>query len=391
MNPIAIASLCVLLTSLLLLALFALYPIALWSAACFRPKRAGSSDTGRRSVSMLVAVRNGQSYIGDKIRNALELDYPEREFEIIVYSDGSTDDTERIIRQLEGPRVLGRVSSEHVGKAGVLNRGVLECRGEILVFSDADALLDRDALRALVVHFDDPRVGGVCGQRVISSDGRALKTAQRRYIGFDSAIKSLESRFGRITSNDGKLYAIRRDLFQPIPEAVTDDLYVCLSVIRQGFDFLFEPAARAAIRLPSRSASHEVRRRRRIVSRSLRGIGMMRELLDPRRFGAYSFALFVNKVLRRLVPICLVLLFAGTAVLAAYYRAAMVLLIPQIVFYAAALAYPAGARNAGKGAFRRLTSVPFYFCVGNYGTLLGLADFMAGRRVTRWDPQKSDG
>jgi cellulose synthase/poly-beta-1,6-N-acetylglucosamine synthase-like glycosyltransferase len=225
---------------------------------------------------------------------------------------------------------------------------------------------------------------------VLSADGRMLREPQRRYIGFDSAIKALESRCGRITSNDGKLYAIRRALFEPIPEAVTDDLFVCLSVIRQGYDFTFEPKARAFIRLPSRSASHEIERRRRIVSRSLRGIGMMRSLLNPRRYRAYSLGLFINKVLRRLLPVFLILIFVSTAVLSAFHPAAAVLLILQSGFYTVALAYPALARIASKGALERAASVPFYFCVGNYGTLLGLADFVMGRRVARWDPRKTD-
>jgi cellulose synthase/poly-beta-1,6-N-acetylglucosamine synthase-like glycosyltransferase len=391
MSFVVLASLCVLAACLLLLAGFAFYPVALWIGARRRPKRGLGDDSSTPFVSMLVAVRNGEAFIGEKIRNALDLEYPRDRFEIIVHSDGSTDGTVRVMRQFEDPRVVCLESAEHVGKAEALNRGILECRGDIIVFSDADALLDRGALRALVRHFDDPRLGGVCGQRVISKDGRALEDAQHRYITFDSAIKALESRFGRITSNDGKLYAVRRALVQPIPEAVTDDLFVCLSVIRQGFDFIFEPRARAFIRLPSRSASHEVERRRRIVSRSLRGIRLMRGLLNPRRYGAFAVGLMINKVLRRLLPVGLILIFVSTAVLSAFHPAAAALAALQAGFYAAALAYPVLARIVSAGAIRRAASVPFYFCVGNYGTLLGLADFLRGRRVARWDPRKTDG
>lgn len=390
MSFVDVACLSILGTCVVLLAAFALYPVALWMAARRRPAAEPGDDAGVPFVSMLVAVRNGEAHIGDKIRNALDLEYPSDRFEIIVHSDGSTDGTVRIIRQLEGPQVVCLESRRHIGKAQSLNRGIDECHGDIIVFSDADAMLERSALRALVPHFNDPRVGGVCGQRVLSRDGRPFKEAQHRYIAFDSAIKTLESRRGRITSNDGKLYAIRRSLFRPIPEAVTDDLFVCLSVIHQRYDFIFEPQARAFVRLPSRTASHEVERRRRIVCRSLRGIRLMRELLDPRRHGAYAFGLLINKVLRRLLPIILIMVLISTAVLSAFHPAAAILLLLQAGFYAAALAYPVLARIPAAGRFRRAVSVPFYFCVGNYGTLLGLADFLVGRRVAKWDPNKTD-
>ena len=389
MNTLVLVNLCVLALCIALFAGFALYPVILWVLARLRPPVVDGGEANMPSVSMLVAVRNGRSHIGDKIRNALDLDYPAEKLEIVVFSDGSTDETEQMIRQYEGPQVLCLASTEHIGKAEALNRGVRDCHGELLVFSDADALLCREALQRLVRHFADPRIGGVCGQRVIG-DGRMLNDAQHRYVRVDSAIKTLESRFGRITSNDGKLYGIRRNLFQPIPEAVTDDLYSCLSVIRQGYDFIFEPEARAFIQLPSRSAAHEVERRRRIVSRSLRGIRMMQPLLDPRRYGGYAVGLMINKVLRRLLPVCLILVLVSTAFLSAFHPAAAVLLVIQVVFYFTALAYPALARISSRGAIGRAASMPFYFCVGSYGTLLGLADFMMGRKVVKWNPRKTD-
>jgi cellulose synthase/poly-beta-1,6-N-acetylglucosamine synthase-like glycosyltransferase len=369
---------------------FALYPPMLWlSTRRRKPRTVGAAPT-LPSVSMLIAVRNGETIVRDKIANALDLDYPSDRFEVIVASDGSTDRTEQIIRSFDDPRVKPLIFAEHVGKAAALNEGAGACRGEVIVFSDADALLDRDAVIALVGHFDDPVVGGVCGQRVIRRGDRELERAQSRYIRFDSTIKALESRAGRITSNDGKLYAIRRRLFRPIPPAVTDDLYVCLNVIHQGYDFIFEPAARASIHLPSRSPAHELQRRRRIVSRSLRGIRMMGALLNPFRYGAYAVGLLVNKVLRRLLPVCLIVIAAATAVLSIEHPAALAFLAVQVAFCAAALLYPALARVAWAKAIRRALSVPFYFFVGNYGTLLGLADFVRGRQVAKWDPIKTD-
>jgi glycosyltransferase involved in cell wall biosynthesis len=374
--------------------LFALYPVALWVATRRLPPartQAALTASGRTpSLSVIVAVRNGQEHIERKIRNALELDYPADRLEVIVVSDGSTDRTVQVIRSLEGPRVRGDALPDHAGKAAALNRAVGLACGEILVFSDADALLEPSAAGALVRHFADPRVGGVCGQRVISRDGKRLREAQAGYIRVDSAIKALESRLGRITSNDGKLYAVRRDLFRTIPPDVTDDLFSCLSVIGQGGRFLFEPQARAHVRLPSRSPAHEVQRRRRIVSRGLRGIARMRRLLNPFRYGVFALGLLINKVLRRLVPPLLIVLLGASALLAPHHPAAALLLVLQAAFYTAAASYPVLTALGAGGSVLRAAELPFYFCVGGWGTLLGLADFLRGRSEVRWDPKKSD-
>lgn len=373
-----------------ILLVFAFYPGGVWllSRLPRRPSRGDSRPPATPGLSMLVAARNAESHIGEKVSNCLSLDYDEGLVEFVFYSDGSTDGTEDVIRQCGDDRVKLFSASEHIGKTEALNRGVKECQGEIVVFSDADALLEPDALRRLVAHFTDPGVGGVCGQRVIYEREAELQSAQSKYIGFDSAIKAWESRLGRITSNDGKLYAIRRECFEPIAEAVTDDFFVCMTVIRKGYRFVFEPEARAQVRLPSRSGSHELGRRRRIVSRSLRGMFLNRGLFNPLRFGLYSLRLFVNKVLRRLVPVCLLLLFMTDVFLARESVVLTVFLILQSAFYLAALAYPVVQRLPIPRVVARMFSIPYYFCVGNYGTLLGVMDFLARRKITKWDPVK---
>src|SRR6185503_6107908 len=215
--------------------------------------------------------------------------------------------------------------------------------------------------------------------------------AQERYIAADSALKRAESRLGSVTSNDGKLYAVRRSLFRPIAPGATDDLYSCLSIVEQGRRFVFEPRARAFIRTPSRNPSHELSRRRRIVARSLRGIFLKRALLNPLRHGSFALQLFVNKVCRRLLPLFLVLLF-GTSLaltlLEPHAPWALAALLLQLGFYALALAHLVLARKRVP-LIGALASVAYYFCVGNLGTLLGLADFLRGREAVKWDPVKT--
>ena len=383
-----------------LFAVFVLYPLFIGLLPRPRtalsppgfPEGASGQESGESrlpALSMLVAVRNGGGLISSKIENALSLDYPADLFELVVFSDGSNDDTLKRVESCGDSRVKCFSTAIHHGKAAALNEGMTHCRGEIVVFSDADALLEKDALRNLVRHYQDPRIGGVCGQRVIGDRSAGLKSAQSRYIKFDSLIKGLESRVGSVTSNDGKLYSIRRSLFRPIDAASTDDLFVSLTVISQGFRFIFDPDARAQIRLPSRNHLHEIQRRRRIVSRSLRGIFLNRALLNPFKHGVFSLGLAVNKVVRRLLPICLILLFACSIILSFHSRIALLFLVLQACFYGLALSYPLLSRIELGKKFRQAAALPVYFCIGNYGTLLGLLDFLMQKSVSKWEPIKA--
>jgi cellulose synthase/poly-beta-1,6-N-acetylglucosamine synthase-like glycosyltransferase len=368
---------------------FLLYPLGVALASRLRRREpAGTVPAGQTRASLLVAVRNAEGLIVDKVRNSLALDHPG--LELVFVSDGSSDRTAELIRQHSGGRIRLLEFEQHLGKAQALNRGAELCSGEVLVFSDADALLARDALQVLLRHYADPLVGGVCGQRVIGEDPGELDHAQGRYIALDSALKLAESRVGSITSNDGKLYSIRRSLFRPIAGGATDDLYSCLNVVEQGRRFVFEPRALAFIKKPARSPAHELARRRRIVSRSLTGILLMRRLLNPLRYGAFSIGLLVNKVFRRLLPVFLMLLLVSTAALAWERLWARVVLAAQLLFYGLALFHPLLRRASGLRVLARAGGLAFYFCLGNLGTLLGLGDFLRRRETIKWDPLKAD-
>ena len=367
---------------------FVLYPLVL--AVAPRRRRAEAEPPEEPPhVTVVVAVRNGAHLIAAKIENTLALDWPAERLDLIVSSDGSTDRTEEIVRSYAGPRVTLLVAPEHQGKSQALNRAVPEARGELVLFTDADALLSPQAVRHLADEFRDPEVGGVCGERVVGESGVFLGRAQQGYIRVDSGLKVLEARAGSLTSNDGKIYCVRRSLCVEIPDGVNDDLYMTLSVVTQGSYFVFAPGAQAQVRVPSRSAGHELDRRRRIAGRSLRTLWLRRELFNPLRFGLFAFGLAVNRVGRRLLPFFLVGLLASNVVLALESRAWGVVLALQILFYAGALSHGALARFGWLGLLRRATGLAHYFTLGNVGTLLGVFDVLAGRDFTRWEPRKT--
>ncbi|MEK6672491.1 MAG: glycosyltransferase, partial [Nitrospirota bacterium] len=251
-----------------ILLVFLINPLLIWMLYRLRGAKEVKIANIRPSVSLITVARNAGGQIADKVRNSLSLDYPREDFEIIIFSDGSTDDTEEVVRPFVNENIRLLVSLEHRGKISGMNRAVEASKGDILFFSDVDTMLEKDAIVNLVKYFGDPEVGGVAGRQTIYKDKQDMEKAQRDYKRFDTSIKSLESLTGSISSNDGTLYAIRKSLFRPIPPAVTDDLYVCLNVVKQKYRFIFEPDVKAYIKGSSRDIAHEIQRRRRIISTS---------------------------------------------------------------------------------------------------------------------------
>jgi cellulose synthase/poly-beta-1,6-N-acetylglucosamine synthase-like glycosyltransferase len=373
-----------------ILLVFIGYPALLLVLAEARPRPHQRNDDIRPRVVLIVACHNPGELLQRKIENSLALDYPEDKLSLLIVSDGSNDGTAERLQQLGSERVRGISLERHDGKAAALNAGIdratQEATADILLFSDVDAELPPDTLRILVRHFAEPSIGGVCGQRVLTRGQAALHEAQASYVNWDSRIKVLESRIGSTTSNDGKLYALRREAAGSIADGVTDDLYAALGVIGRGWRFIFEPQALAWIPTPAKSAQHEISRRRRVVSRSLRGIYLRREVLNPGGYGFYAIALLVNKVLRPLLPLLLVMLLASTLLMAADSHLFATLAVLQLLVYGLVSASALGWKFPGQ--LGSIASRGQYALLGMLGTALGVWDFLRGRTVTRWQPSK---
>jgi len=374
-----------------ILMVFLLYPLTVWGISFFKSSHSFSANNTEPTVSLIVVLRNGEAIIRQKIENSLALDYDKDKLQIVFFSDGSTDKTEEIIKEYQDPRILMLSSPTHIGKAPGINEAAKHCNGEIYIFSDTDGILDSMVIKKLVKHYGNPQIGGVCGQRIIyKKDVSTIKDSQKNYIKFDSKIKQLESKIGSITSNDGKLYSIRKSLFKPIEPDVTDDLYSCLSVVEQRYKFSFEPEAKAYIRTPSRNPLHEIERRRRIVARSLRGIYYKRTLLNPFKHGFFAIGLFINKVIRRLLPVCLIMIFTTSANLATRHPLFLYFWLLQLLFYlTAGVAYISDKYGYRIKFIERKLSLVLYFCVGMYGTLIGFIDFISLKKYEKWNPKKT--
>lgn len=372
------------------LATFVLHPLWVWLASRLFGERPVDRGDRLPSVSAIVAFHGRTDLVVGKVADLLAIDYPIGLLEVILVSDGPMPDPGFLPPEFAGRGWKLLATGAHEGKTNAINLGVTAAGGEVLLFTDPDGRLGPETLRALVSRFTDPEVGGVCGRRIVVERDTSLDDAQADYISFDTWIKALESRRGFLTSNDGKLYAMRRALFAPIPAAVTDDLYNGLAVARQGFRMVFAADAVVSIPKPSRNPRHELARRRRIVGPSLYGIYLHRALLNPFRHGAFAVALLLNKVVRRLLPLFLALVLAGSAAGAPDSVAMAVLLAAQCAGYGAAALYLPLTRWRLPSALARALGLTFYFVVGNLGMAMGLIDFLRGRRINKWTPLKSD-
>ena len=362
------------------------YPALLWTLSRLRTRPVRAADITPR-VTFVIAAYNEEKIITEKIENSLSLDYPEDRIEVLVVSNGSTDRTNEIVATHPDPRVR-LLALPRPGKMQALNEGAKAATGAILVFTDADFLLDRHTLRLMASQFADPEVGGVCGARNtgVRREGDATGEGEGLYARWDKWQKTLESRIGSVFAADGLLYAIRRELYVPIDAMhAADDIFISTRIPLQGYRLLFEPDATAYERAGVH-AEQEFGRRVRVTNHSVRGLLTLRSHLFTHGF--YSLELLSHKLVRHMIPFFLIPLFAASAILAGRSLFYAAVFGGQVLVYALALAGWA-LRNRPAGRAKPLY-VPYYFCFVNAAAFFGLLSILRGSRVTSWTPRGGD-
>lgn len=336
----------------------------------------------RPTVSLVIAAHNEADVIVDKLNNVRALEYPQQLIEVIVASDGSDDETnERVTRC--GAANVRLLELFRQGKNRTLNVAVAEARNEIVVFSDADSLLEPQALRHLVAPFVDPDVGGVGGDYRYTTGANA--SGERTYWGLDRALKRWQSRAGSMTSATGQLYAIRRTLFQPMPDGVTDDFFTSVQVPLQHKRLVFEPQA-VAVGPIATSAGAEFQRKVRVIVAGLRGVWRARAALVPRTHGLFALQLFSHKVLRRLSVLPLLALSMTAPLL---WRHGLVYQLTASALWGlhglGLLGFMLRDTRLGRA---KLLILPFFFELVNCAVLAALIGLIRGDRHDTWVPNR---
>jgi cellulose synthase/poly-beta-1,6-N-acetylglucosamine synthase-like glycosyltransferase len=361
------------------------YPLLLLILTRFRsqPVRRGPATPG---LSVIIPAHNEAAILPQKIDSVLAQDYPPEQLEIIVASDGSTDNTNEIVRAYEARGVV-LLDLERGGKAKTLNTAAAAATRQILVLTDANAILAPGALRTLAENFADPTVGGVSANER-RQPGTAVSGAglgERLYWEYDKWLKLAESRVGSMVSASGSLYALRRELFRPIQDpAATDDFAISTQVVRAGHRLVFEPNA---VTWEPSVAKDEIEfwRRVRIVTRGLRSVYGIRDLLLPWTSGVYALQVWSHKIVRRLVGFFAIGIFALSVSLIRrpIYRIAAVV---QAATYVFALVGWFGRRK--RWGRRPWFYVPYYFVLSNLAASIGVIQFLRQRQVTIWEPRR---
>ena len=359
------------------------YPLLLASGLLGRRKPLAESPLPELPfLSIIVAARNEESVIEEKLRNLLASDYPAENMEILVGSDGSSDRTDEIVGRFRNQGVGLLSFPEHIGKSAIQNGLVKLASGSILVFTDADCFFTPETLRLLVPHFSDPRIGLVTARPLYENERETAVTQNESlYLRYESFLRREESNRGILAMASGSLFALRRSLWQPLDPGHGDDFALPLAVAAVGFRNVLDPRAVAVTRLEQKQPGAMRQLKSRIIAKDFRGLLSRAALLNPFRYGALAVGLWSHKLLRWLAPFFLIALFASNLFLLdrPVFRSALFL---QLAFYALALL---GAALRNRSRFF-LWSVPFSFCLVNFAALLGTLQCFARRPAGQWTP-----
>lgn len=309
----------------LLAHIFVGYPLWIWLQARLFPRPIRKRSITPK-VTVIVAAYDGAAYIQSKLTNLGNLGYPRDRMDIIVACDGCHDDTAQLARAFGDARVKVLEFDTRRGKAACLNSAVAQARGDVLLMTDVRQKLSPTALRDLVENLADPHVGAVGGELVLSDPNTGFAQSVDAYWRYEKLIRHAESRSGSTIGVSGALYAIRRELFEPLPEGtVLDDVLVPMRVIAAGHRVVFEPAALAWDRA-TQAPGEERRRKIRTLAGNCQLIQLAPWLLLPWRNPAW-FRFISHKLLRLLGPWLLLGLAVTSSLLAASSVIAAVTLV----------------------------------------------------------------
>jgi biofilm PGA synthesis N-glycosyltransferase PgaC len=304
------------LAAFLVLLTYFIYPGLLFLAARNRPPHR-PPEAEPPHVSFIIAAYNEEKVIEAKLRDTLALDYPRDRLEVLVAADGSDDGTVERVAAFRGAGVICLHEPARRGKTAALNRAVAHAKGEVVVFSDANTFYNPDAVTQLVRHFADPTVGGVTGVKHIrEQEDRAASVGDSLYWRYESAIKAWQSRIGSITAADGEILAVRRSLYAPIPEhLINDDAAITFGIVQQGYRLLYETAA-VSTEYASITLADDFAVKVRMVAGGFQTVWENRRYLFPPDT-RFKLQFWVHKVLRWLVPQCLIVALLANLLLAA--------------------------------------------------------------------------
>jgi len=358
--------------------------------ALFRPKNLPvQTDDSLPEVTVLVAAFNEEDFIAEKINNCLAFDYPKEKIRFLFVTDGSNDRTPDVVKQF--PQVQLLHSPERKGKIAATNRAMPFVQTPIVVFTDANTIVNKEAIRNMVRHYQSENVGVVAGEKRISVKEKdaASGAGEGIYWQYESKLKKWDSELYSVVGAAGELFSIRTALFAPVPaDTIVEDFYMTLTIAKKGYRIVYEPEA-CAMEGPSATVGEELKRKIRIAAGGMQAVARLSELLNPFRYGILSFQYISHRVLRwTLAPLSLPILFLSNLTLAftgsLFFQ---VFLSLQILFYLLVLV---GFLLEQRKIKLKVFFVPYYFFIMNYAVYMGFLRAIKGSQSVLWERAKRE-
>jgi glycosyltransferase involved in cell wall biosynthesis len=367
-------------TSALLIAYpYAIYPLGLLVTNRLLGRGGHRGDPAHQpTVCVILPVHNEAVRIAAKVRNTLESDYPPERLQVLVIGDGCTDDTLAIAAAEGGNRVSTLALPARAGKAAALNAGLRHAIGDIVVFTDAGTLLDRQSLTTLVAHFADPAIAIVSGEDALDGGG-----GEGVYARIEMLIRREEARLHSIAGASGCFYGQRRSSCAPFIAGMAPDFLSVLNVVTAGSRAISEPQAVGRLTATG-SLRAEYGRKVRTFLRGITALFAHGYLMNPLRYPAFSFILISHKLLRWLAPLPMIACLVSAWLLRAEPLYAVAFFLQVALYGGAALGYwfP---RQAGSISLVRLST---FFVLVNLAALKALLLWTGGVRQELWEPTR---
>lgn len=358
------------------------YPVVLWLLSRLRSAPIVPEFQRDKSITLVISCYNEAKVIAEKLDNSLALDYPRELLDILVISDGSDDGSDEIVLGYvdRGVRLIRQEG--RLGKTMGLNLALANSASEYVVFSDANAMYEPDALLQLTRHFARPEVGYVVGA-ALYTDGKENAAASNEdlYWQYELALKEWESRLHSVVGGDGAIYAIRRELWEPLQQKDINDFVNPLQIVAKGFRGVFTRDARCYEETAG-DFTKEAKRKERIVNRSVRGLMRVKSVMNPFRTGWFAFQVVSHKLLRWLLPYfaCLGLLGAAALATQAMWVFQLMTLGALTLFLLASI----GAFLHKRPQLAMPLAVPYYLVMVNYYAMRGIAKALQGQTQVTW-------
>ncbi|MDD3272789.1 MAG: glycosyltransferase family 2 protein [Bacteroidales bacterium] len=339
-------------------------------------------------ITLLVAAYNEEDVAQEKIENSLALDYPKEKLHLMWVTDGSTDNTNAIIERYPSIELLHQERRE--GKSAAVNRAIPYIKTPIVVFSDANAMLNREAINEIVNAFRDPIVGCVAGEKKVLYKERdsASSSGEGIYWKYESFLKELDSRLYSAVGAAGELYAIRTELYNNVEKSVLlDDFILSMRIAMRGYKIKYCKNAYAT-EYGAMDMKEEAKRKVRISAGGIQSVIMLRALLNIFKYRLLSFQYISHRVLRwTITPVALFLLLPLNIAIVFLTESPLYLfmLIIHLLFYFISIT---GYFLAEKNIKVKLFFIPYYFMFMNYSVIRGVGYLYKKRGSGVWEKSK---